>query len=117
MPPVPSPLWFASTAAAAGLSYVEQPLPPAADDALAAWPAADVPVVVDESVVAVADVARLASSVAAAPVGVNVKPARLGGLRAALAVLDACRAVGHQEDGDQVGRLPVELQCERVVVI
>jgi O-succinylbenzoate synthase len=79
-------------AAELGLAYLEQPLPPKADGALAdLLDGTAVPVALDESVAGPADIERLAASGAAI---VNVKAARLGGLAAALDTAEAADRAG-----------------------
>lgn len=81
-----------AVAAEVDLAYLEQPLPPTADGALAdLLAAADVPVALDESIAGPADVDRLAASGVAL---VNVKPARLGGVAAALDTVAAADRAG-----------------------
>ena len=83
---------LASSVAAVHLAYLEQPLAPADDHELGRWPRrTGVALVADESVAGADDVARL---VAAGVDGVNVKPARVGGLGATRSVVDACRSTG-----------------------
>jgi O-succinylbenzoate synthase len=74
-----------------GLAYVEQPFPPGREaEARALASAAGAPLALDESIGSVADLERLA----VAGDVVNVKPARLGGVDAAMAVATRAREVG-----------------------
>lgn len=79
--------------ASAGVDYIEQPLPPADLVGSAALAARlEVPVALDEAVCSMGDLRR-AVSLGAGSV-LNVKSARLGGPRAAVAVADAAAAAG-----------------------
>lgn len=79
--------------AALGLLYIEQPLPAADLDALAALaPHLAAPVALDESVGSPADLDRAIA--AGAGTVVNVKPGRVGGLAASLAVLARAHGAG-----------------------
>ncbi|MGI9615860.1 MAG: o-succinylbenzoate synthase [Acidimicrobiales bacterium] len=79
--------------AAAGVTAIEQPF--AVDDvdsAAALVAAVSVPVVADEAVTTAADLERLHSLGALS--GVSIKPARVGGIRSAVQLLDRCVAAG-----------------------
>jgi L-alanine-DL-glutamate epimerase-like enolase superfamily enzyme len=77
--------------AACDIAAVEQPIPPGTPDLLA-WISArtPVPVIADEDAATTHDVHRLAGAVA----GVNVKLAKCGGVRAALALIEAAARHG-----------------------
>ncbi|MGX7829162.1 dipeptide epimerase [Actinokineospora sp. 24-640] len=79
------------TASGVVLDAVEQPIPPGDPGALA-WvrQRCPVPLIADEDAATPADVRRLAGAVD----GVNVKLAKCGGIRPALAVISAARAAG-----------------------
>ncbi len=72
-----------------GLAYVEQPLPPHDPDAGAIRAELGVPVALDEAVASAVDLARALQ--AGAGDVVNIKPARLGGLAAALRCVEVAR--------------------------
>ncbi|MEZ5140917.1 MAG: enolase C-terminal domain-like protein [Acidimicrobiales bacterium] len=75
-----------------GLAYLEQPIAPADDGALVAWASAGAtPIALDESVVTPDDARRVLAAGAAV---VNLKPARVGGLRRAWEVLEAIGEAG-----------------------
>lgn len=79
--------------AASGVTAIEQPF--AVDDvdsAAALVAAVSAPVVADEAVATSADVERLQSLGALS--GVSIKPARVGGIRSAIQLLDRCVAAG-----------------------
>ena len=79
--------WLASR----GVEYIEQPLPVALDNRLAALSqASPLPIFVDESCFTSADLPRLADSVA----GVNLKIMKTGGLSEALQAIQVARACG-----------------------
>jgi L-Ala-D/L-Glu epimerase / N-acetyl-D-glutamate racemase len=74
-----------------GVEFLEQPLPPDDLEGLAALRRAGVlPIVVDESCLVAADVARLAGAVD----GINIKLAKCGSLREALRMIATARAHG-----------------------
>lgn len=75
--------------AAAGVAFIEQPLPPGADRAVGPG-VAGLPVFADESCVVEADVARLAADYA----GINVKLVKCGGITPARRMLRRARALG-----------------------
>lgn len=73
------------------VEFLEQPLPPADVDGLAALRRAGVlPIVVDESCIVAADIPRLAGAVD----GINIKLAKCGSLREALRMIATARAHG-----------------------
>jgi len=74
-----------------GVELLEQPLPPADLDGIAAVTAAsDIPVVVDESCLVAADIPKLVGKVH----GINIKLAKCGSLREALRMIATARAHG-----------------------
>ncbi|MGF1587966.1 MAG: dipeptide epimerase [Pleurocapsa sp.] len=74
-----------------GVEYIEQPLPVAQDDRLAALSQqSPLPIFVDESCFTSADILRLANSVA----GVNLKIMKTGGLTAAMEAIQVAQACG-----------------------
>ncbi|MEM7337745.1 MAG: enolase C-terminal domain-like protein [Actinomycetota bacterium] len=77
----------------AGVSAIEQPFSPEAVDLAAELVAtAPVPIVADEAAPTADHVADLVAAGAAS--GVSIKPARLGGITAALDLVDRCRSWG-----------------------
>ena len=74
-----------------GVEFVEQPLPPADLEGIAAVRRAGVlPVVVDESCIVATDIPRVAGSAD----GINIKLAKCGSLREALRMIATARAFG-----------------------
>ena len=73
-----------------GVALVEQPLPAGADDAPALKAVSPLPIVLDEACHVLADVAACARS----GHGVNVKLAKCGGIREAVRMVHAARALG-----------------------
>jgi O-succinylbenzoate synthase len=93
--PGPALAGLLRAAADAGLTYLEQPLPADDLDGLVATTRlapAGLTIVLDESVPSAEAARRYAGS--AAPFGLNLKPARVGGLDAALATLAVAAEAG-----------------------
>jgi len=87
-------VWIAERLARLNVTFIEQPTPPAEDDSLADWIGdCALPVFADESCQVLGDVSRCAES---GYMGVNVKPAKCGGLTPAKQMLELARAEGMQ---------------------
>jgi O-succinylbenzoate synthase len=89
----PGDLGVLTELAAAGVTAIEQPFPvDDVDSAAALVTAVSVPVIADEGAPSAAEASRLAALGALS--GVSIKPPRLGGIGAALDVLDRCVDAG-----------------------
>lgn len=87
-------IWIAERLVGLNVSFIEQPTPPDADDSLAEWVGdCALPVFADESCQVLDDVGRCA---ALGYAGVNVKPAKCGGLTPAKQMLESAKAMGMQ---------------------